>query len=282
MGLTAASTGHDAVAHRPASPAALRALAAAGWRFAFGEVRHTRLRPLRRAFRYRAFFLRIPAHTLDGTRRGSRLFGVNRAALISLFESDHGDGSPPRQWIGRMLGECGIEADGELWLHAFPRVLGYGFKPVSLWFCHDRQGALRAVVAEVNNTFGERHCYLLADPQGMPLRRGAELTAVKAFHVSPFCGVEGGYRFRFIDTAERSVARIDYDDAQGPLLLTSLSGRFAPVSLASCARAMLGHPMFTFGVIARIHWQALQLWLRRVPFHRKPSPPPMFVTRGPQ
>jgi hypothetical protein len=251
-----------------------------GWRFAFGEVRHRRLRPVRHAFRYPAFFLRLPAHRLDGTPRGSWLFGVERRALLSFRESDHGDGSPVREWIARMLREAGVHADGELWLHTFPRVLGYAFKPVSFWFCHDRTGALRAVVAEVNNTFGERHCYLLADPAGAPLRRGAELHATKVFHVSPFCPVRGDYRFRFIDNGERAVARIDYDDGEGPLLETSLSGRLEPLGRASTLRALSSYPLFTFGVIARIHWHALRLWLARVPFLRKPAPSSPFVTRG--
>ncbi|MFP5460663.1 MAG: DUF1365 domain-containing protein [Gammaproteobacteria bacterium] len=245
----------------------------ADWRLAFGEVRHRRLRPVEHAFRYASFFLRVPAHRLDGRPAGNLLFGLNRRALLSFHERDHGAGGAALPWIRGLLQDAGIAADGEIWLHAFPRVLGYAFKSVSFWFCQDRAGNRLAIVAEVNNTFGERHFYLLAAPDGAPLRRGAELTAAKVFHVSPFCEVSGGYRFRFLDGDERSVARIDHDDDTGPLLLTSISGRYAPVGLAGCARALLGHPLFTFGVIARIHWQALRLWLRRVPFHRKPAPP---------
>jgi len=265
--------------HAP-EPAAGRRAPLAGWRFAFGEVRHARQRPTRHAFRYPAFFLRVPAHALDGSRRGSALFGVNRAALVSFHESDHGDGGPVLPWIRALLRDGGVDADGEVWLQAFPRVFGYAFKPVSFWHCHDRAGRLRAVVAEVNNTFGERHCYLLADPRGGVLRSGAQLRALKVFHVSPFCSVDGAYRFRFIDHDERTVARIDYDDALGPLLATSMSGRYVPVGLRSCARALLGYPWFTFGVIARIHWQAVRLWAKRVPVHSKPGAPPVFVTRG--
>ena len=254
--------------------------ALAQWSLAFGEVRHVRLRPVRHAFRYRSFFARIPAHRLDARARGSWLFGVNRRALISFHESDHGDGGASLPWIRRLLGEAGIVADGEIWLHAFVRVFGYAFKPVSFWFCHDSDGALKAVVAEVNNTFGERHCYLLAEPDGRALRAGAELRALKVFHVSPFCGVEGGYRFRFLGNPERALARIDYDDADGPLLATSMSGRLVAVDARSCARALFAYPWFTFGVIARIHWQALRLWLKRVHWFRKPSPPAVFTTRG--
>ena len=159
-------------------------------------------------------------------------------------------------------------------------MFGYAFKPVSFWFCHDHQGRQRAIVVEVNNTFGERHCYLLASPDGAPIEAGRELRALKVFHVSPFCSVQGSYRFRFMTTANRSVARIDHDDAQGPLLSTSMSGQLTALNTGSCLRALFGYPAFTFGVIARIHWHALQLWIKRVRWYRKPEPPSEFTTRG--
>jgi len=263
-----------------ASSAPVAASALADWGLAFGEVRHARLRPVRHAFRYRAFFLRAAAHRLDGRAHGNWLFGVNRRALISFQEADHGDGRPTLHWLRSLLREAGVDADGEVWLHTFPRVLGYAFKPVSFWFCHDRDGARRAIIAEVNNTFGERHCYLLADERGGPLRAGAELRAAKVFHVSPFCAVEGRYRFRFMDREDRTIARIEYDDRDGPLLVTSMSGRVVRLAASSCMRALVGYPMFTFGVIARIHWQALWLWAKRVRWYRKPQPPTALTTRG--
>ncbi|UCE30868.1 MAG: DUF1365 domain-containing protein, partial [Burkholderiales bacterium] len=188
--------------------------------------------------------------------------------------------TPLLRWIRSLLAAHGLHADGPIWLHAFPRVLGYVFKPVSFWFCHDADGRLRAIVAEVNNTFGERHFYLLQGEAGRALRQGELLTSRKRFHVSPFLEVQGGYRFRFINRADRSVARIDHFDANGPLLETSLSGSHAVLGTASAARALLAYPLFTLGVIVRIHWQALRLWLRRVPFHGKPEPPSEPVTRG--
>ena len=167
----------------------------------------------------------------------------------------------------------------------FPRVLGYVFNPVSFWFCHRANGELRAIVCEVSNTFGERHCYLL--DTGGAMQWGMMLTAKKIFHVSPFCAVEGRYRFRFMRTTqhvgeediERIVARIDYDDAQGPLLLTSISGQLQPLTTASTARAFVRHPLMTLGVIARIHWQALKLFIKRVPFFSKPIPPQKALSR---
>lgn len=249
----------------------------------FGQVRHTRLRPRRHAFVYDTFFLMLPMRQL-GRPEALGGLAVNRSAAISFFDRDHGDGRGPEHggalaWLLEMLRREGIsDADGEVWLHTYPRMLGYTFKPVSFWYAHRADGALRAIVAEVNNTFGERHCYLLDAP-----RYGAELLASKCFHVSPFCSVEGRYRFRFMRAqqgqAERTVVRVDHDDAQGPLLNTSVSGTLAPITPAALRRALWRYPAMTAMVMARIHWQALQIWLKRVGFHRKPPAPDRFVTR---
>jgi uncharacterized protein len=242
----------------------------------FGQVRHTRLRPARNAFAYPTYFLLLPMRSLH--RHGSATLAHNRPAALSFYDRDHGDGRDNALlWLDELLHREGIgDADGEAWLHCYPRVLGYTFKPVSFWYCHRADGALRAIVVEVNNTFGERHCYLLERPQF-----GAELRASKAFHVSPFCQIEGGYRFRFLFNAERSrtVARIDYDDAQGTLLETSVSGTLQAVTAQSLRRALWRHPAMTFGVVARIHWQALKLTVKRVRFFSKPKSPDLFVTR---
>jgi hypothetical protein len=248
----------------------------------FGQVRHTRLRPVRHAFAYPTFFLLLPLRSLRA--HGGGALALNRAGSISFHDADHGDGRGPQQggalcWMETLLAEHGIhDADGEIWLHCLPRVLGYAFKPVSFWYCHRADGTLRAIVAEVNNTFGERHCYLLEQP-----RYGAELRATKVFHVSPFCRVEGEYAFRFMRTRsggqERTVVRVDLHDAAGTLLQTSVSGVLQPLTAASVRRALWGQPLMTLALIARIHWQALRLCFKRVPFFRKPVPPAQFVTR---
>lgn len=243
----------------------------------FGQVRHQRLRPAGNAFAYPTYFLLLPLRQMRA--HGSGPLARNRAGWLSFFDRDHGDGrSDSLAWLDELLASQGIAAPGEVWLHTYPRVLGYTFKPVSFWYAHDEAGALRAIVVEVNNTFGERHCYLLDAP-----RYGQELLARKVFHVSPFCRVEGSYRFRFMfgqrEGQPRTVARIDYDDAQGPLLQTSVSGALEPVTPQSLRRALWGHPAMTLGVMARIHWQALRLWLKRVPFFSKPQPPERFLTR---
>ena len=254
----------------------------------FGLVRHTRLRPVRNAFAYRSYYLRLPVRSLGAAAFGCALFSRNRFNLLSFVDADHGDGKQPLlDWIEGMLKAEGIlDADGEIWLQAMPRVLGFVFNPVSFWFCHRQDGTLRAVLCDVRNTFGERHFYLLDN--GWDIDNGAELTARKVFHVSPFCQVEGAYRFRFTRfkrllngvQSESTLACIDYDDAAGVLLQTSVSGTAARITSASVARAFFGYPLMTFGVVARIHIQALRLWLRRVPFFSKPIPPPQKkVTR---
>lgn len=254
----------------------------AGLQIAFGEVRHTRLSPVVHAFNYPAFFIRVPIHRLGQVRSGTRLFGLNRAAPLSFYESDHGDGRTPCQvWIRERLAESDLVADGPVWLDTFPRVFGYSFKPVSFWHCHNAAGQRIAILAEVHNTFGERHGYLLHQ-RGEPLRGGAELSARKAFHVSPFAAIEGRYRFRFHGRHDRWVARIDLDNGVGQALLrTSLSGTPEALDHASARRALLRYPLFTLGVIARIHAQAFALWRRRVPFFSKPIPPSTLITRSP-
>ncbi len=248
----------------------------------FGTVRHRRLRPRGNSFRYPAFFLNLPLRGLDEALSGTSFVRHNRFGLMGFFDRDHGarDGGALISWIEALLAREGIDdADGEIWLQTFPRVLGYVFNPVSFWFCEKADGSLRAVLVEVNNTFGEQHCYLLAHSDGSVIRNGEELSARKAFHVSPFCTLEGGYRFRFLKAAGRCVARIDYDDASGPLLLTSVSGALRILDDRSALRAFVQHPLFTFLVVARIHWQAVRLFCKRLPFFSKPPRPAVEVTR---
>ena len=251
----------------------------------FGQVRHTRLKPVRHAFDYGTFFLMLPMRSLQQTGHAAKstALAYNRSAALSFFDTDHGDGRGPQQggalaWLDELLQSAGIaDATGEIWLHCYPRVLGFTFKPVSFWYCHHLDGSLRAVVVEVNNTFGERHCYLLDRPQF-----GVEQRATKVFHVSPFCPVEGEYRFRFMVTPDRrrTVARVDFDDAQGPVIQTSVSGELLPLTAQTVRRALWRYPAMTLAIVARIHWQALKLFVRRVRFFSKPTPPTEFITRN--
>ena len=246
----------------------------------FGHVMHARLRPRRNRFVYRVFFLRLPVDRIDALR--GPLFSVDGFNLFSFHRRDHGarDGLELGPWIRQLLAQEKIDtADGEIWLQAFPRVLGYVFNPVSFWLCYDRKGALRAVVCEVNNTFGEHHNYLLAHPDQRPIASGDRLTARKVLHVSPFCEVKGRYQFQFTLESSACAVRIDYDDGNGRLLATAVRGRAEPLNTRTLARAFLLYPWMTLGVMLRIHLQALRLWARGVPFFSRPIPPIQETTR---
>lgn len=244
----------------------------------FGEVVHRRLRPAVHAFRYPVFFLRMPLTSIGAAAR----LQLDRLGVFSFHAADHGprDGSPLLPWIHGLLAREGAVADGEIVLQTFPRVFGYVFNPVSFWYCHDRAGGLVAVLAEVNNTFGEHHNYLLLPPEGDTISAAQTLTARKVFHVSPFMAVNGFYRFRF-KTAQsgRISVRIDHADEVGDLLHTAIAGQPQPLSAGTLARAFFAYPLQSVGVVARIHWQALRLWLKQVPFFRKPAPPLEETTR---
>lgn len=243
---------------------------------ATGSVRHRRLRPRVHAFAAPTYFLLLPLRSL----RAQPLPALHRNGFgwLAFHDRDHGDGrADALAWFDDLLAREGIaDAQGEVWLQTYPRVLGHVFKPVSFWFAHRADGTLAAVLAEVNNTFGERHCYLLDGPD---LGWGQELSARKVFHVSPFCRVEGRYRFLFMRTATRWLARVDHDDDAGPLIQTRLSGTLAPLTEARARAAFLRQPLLTLGIVARIHWQALRLALLRVPLFARPAPPTTFVSR---
>ena len=244
-------------------------------------VRHSRLRPRRNAFRYRVAYLCLDLDDLDGA--AGRRLRVDRGGAVAFHRADHGprDGSDLRDWLDRLLVDHGLAeaCDGRVTLMTLPRLLGYVFNPVSFWFCRDRAGRLRAVLCEVNNTFGETHCYLVHHDDLAPLEPQGWLQGRKVFHVSPFLPVEGGYRFRFRLDAERVHVDVNYHDADGLMLATSVGGSLAPLADRAVVRNFLANPTMTLGVMARIHWQALHLWLKRVRFHRKPAPPPELVTR---
>lgn len=241
-----------------------------------GQVMHARLRPVPHRFVYPLFYVRLNLARLDECN--SRWFGVDRWRPLSIRRRDYGprDGSSLEQWLRALLREHQIDADGEIWLQTFPRVAGYVFNPVSFWHCHDADGRLCAVLAEVRNTFGESHRYLMR----IAATAGGAGTASadKQLHVSPFCQVEGEYRFRFRLGGARHCTRLDYHDNDGVLLRTALSGRAVPMTDRALAGALLRYPLLGLGIVFRIHWQALRLWRKRVPFFSKPPAPAHHTT----
>lgn len=244
-------------------------------------VVHHRLRPRAHGFRYRLTYLCLDLDTLD--HANGRWLKLDRPGLLAFRRTDHGprDGGNLAAWMRRLLVDHGLDeaCDGAITLMTLPRLLGYVFNPVSFWFCNDRAGHLRAVLCEVNNTFGESHCYLVGHGDGRPLGPDEWFDGRKLLHVSPFLPVEGGYRFRF--RLEEGLVHVDvnFHDSHGLMLATSVSGRRQPLTDRAVLWRFLANPGMTLAVTLRIHWQALKLWRKQAKFYRKPVPPLEFVSR---
>jgi uncharacterized protein len=253
----------------------------------FGHTHHGRQWPAPNCFTTPTVFMRLPMRTLmaHAPQRWAALFGVNRAAPMGFRDRDHGERSAAHgsalRWVDALLANNGIvDCTGQVWLHTFPAVLGYAFKPVSFWFCERDNGDVGAVLVEVNNTFGEHHHYVLRGEHGAALHNGDRLFADKAFHVSPFFPVRGRYEFSWKVHPEQSVLRIDYlDDKHRPehpndiTLVTTINGQHSSITVSTCLRALLSYPLQAMTVVIRIHWQAAKLWVKRVPFYNKPPRP---------
>ena len=236
----------------------------AGEALYLGRVMHARLRPFRHRFAYRVFTCLFDVDALPALGRRMRLFSHNRFNLFSFHDRDHGarDGSALRPWVEARLAEAGIElAGGAIRLLCFPRLLGYVFNPLSIFFCHAPDGRLAAIVYEVKNTFGDQHCYVLAvgaGDDGAPVVQRTD----KIFYVSPFIEMDCTYRFRLNAPDERLAVLIRQTDPKGELLVATLTGTRRPLDDRQLLGAFLRHPLMTLKVIAAIHWEALRLWLK--------------------
>lgn len=244
------------------------------------RIMHARLRPKRNAFRYTLSYVALPLSAWSA-QGGASVLRFDPFGALRVEARDYGDGvTPPGAWIAAVLARENLcEADGAVTLVTLPRLLGYVFNPVSFWLCRDRGGALRAVVAEVNNTFGERHAYLCCHDDHRSIAPGDRMPVRKIFHVSPFLETEGRYVFRFACENGRLGIRINLEDRDGVILVTAMEGRFAPLNTAGVAATLLLHPLQALKVVALIHWQALKLALKGVPHWQKPQPPQEFLSR---
>jgi uncharacterized protein len=250
-----------------------------------GEVTHERSRPALHRFTYPLLWLRVPLHELEFIRTQ---LALNRWALLAFWERDHGarDESSLLDWICSLLTAQGVAFDAETLevdLMTSPRVLGYVFNPVSFWVCKrraaDGERQVFAVLAEVNNTFHESHRYLLTPPTGEQILSGQTIGAEKKLHVSPFNEVCGRYEFRFNFASDRWLAVVDYFDGADEsssintnatcLLHTHINGKAKAITQTNLRHALLRFPLQSFAVVARIHWHALLLAIKRVPFHGK-------------
>lgn len=204
-------------------------------------------------------------------------FSHNRFNLLSFCERDHGDGSatPLRQQIARQLETCNINFDkGSICLFTMPRVFGYGFNPISIYFCRSADGSLAALIYEVHNTFGERHSYVFPGKIAQQETHGC----TKSFHVSPFLGMDMRYLFRTQMRDDNLSVAIVASDHDGKLIAAALSGKRRPITVRELVRALVLFPLLTLKVTAAIHWNALLLWLRRIKVHRKPPAPSELST----
>lgn len=235
-----------------------------------GLVTHLRRRPRRHSLRYRVVQGLFDLDELPGLGRRLRLFGYNRPAPMSFHDRDHGDGSGDlRGWVERQLETAGLAGPwGPVQVLCMPRVFGYVFNPLSVYFCRDRSGALAGIIYEVNNTFGERHAYVLQVQGGEAVvRQHCE----KAFHVSPFMPMELSYDFTIRPPEARVVVAVSAGDAEGQVLDARFAGRRRPFTDGALLAALATYPAMTLKVILAIHWEALKLWvggLRPIPRRR--------------
>jgi hypothetical protein len=216
---------------------------------------------------------------IDDLPRRLRLFSRNRFNVVSFHDADHGDGSscPLRSQIERHLEEAGIETGGgAIKLLCMPRIFGYGFNPLSIFFCYRRDGSPAAILYEVHNTFGERHSYLI--PVVSPARMVVSQHCEKAFYVSPFMDMDTTYEFRVAAPAERVTVAIRTRDKSGLLLVAALTGNRAALTDLALLRAVLSHPLLTLKVAAAIHWHALRMLLEGFRLRPRPNPPHVPVT----
>ncbi|MDB5660951.1 MAG: cyclopropane-fatty-acyl-phospholipid synthase [Cypionkella sp.] len=241
-----------------------------------GSTFHGRRGAVANRFNYRVDYVLLNPED----SHGPWLFSRNRRNLTSVFDSDHG-GVPKEgrgvAWVREVLAAHNLPQASEILFLAQPRVLGHVFNPVSFWLCSDAKG-LRVVIAEVSNTFGDRHSYLCHRDDLVPLTRDDTVTAQKIFHVSPFQPVEGSYRFRFDITASKIGIWIDYSTGDGGLIAT-LTGPRAPLTNAAILRACLRRPFGSRRVLALIHWQAIKLWWKGARFRPRPEPPRDEISR---
>jgi DUF1365 family protein len=246
----------------------------------FGNVMHARLRPFRHRFAYGVFSLLVDLDALPDLAKRSKLFGFNKPGLFAFYDRDHGsrDGGPVAGWVRASLARAGLEAAGaKIFALCFPRVLGYVFNPLTVYYCYAADGRLGALLYEVKNTFGDQHGYLIEVPPGRDAAKPVVQRAAKHMYVSPFIDMAQCYRFRVGEPEEKLALLIREDAADGELLVASQTGKRIAWTDANLLRAFVRYPLLTFKVIGAIHWEALRLWIKGAKFHTRPKAPPIEV-----
>ncbi len=238
------------------------------------------MRPKRNRFNYTVYYLCFALE--DMGKLGCALLSLSRFNVFGFYERDHGSKGemPLADWVRKVLSEWGMtQADGKIVLLTLPRVLGYVFNPISMFFCLDKAGELRAVISEVSNTFGDRHCYLSFHDDGRVISQDDVITSQKMMHVSPFVEVSGEYKFRFAYREDKIGVWIDHHDAEGLLITTSLVGKRRNLTSVQLLHCFFTYPLITLKVITLIHYQALKLFVKGVRYRRRPEPPKTEISR---
>ena len=251
-----------------------------------GRVWHKRFRPRVHALRYDILMMLLDLDELDALDRSHRWFSRGRFNLLSFRDRDHGDGSttPLKAQVEALLSAAGLASGGRVAVLCMPRIFGKAFNPLTLYFCHDAAERLAAILYEVNNTFGQRHSYM------MPVTTAPDeivaQTTEKQFYVSPFMDMDLTYKFRvrpMADGAEGEVLAvdIDVDDADGRMLIAAFAGRRRAITDKTLLEAALAQPFQLVKVVGGIHWEALKIWLKGVRLRGRPQAPDSPVTIGP-
>jgi DUF1365 family protein len=254
------------------------------------KVMHKRLFPKVNSFAYGVYYIVLPLSLLTGGLSLQKLIRIhpqnhqkiffknlsyNKFGKLSFYDKDHGgkDGKNLNQWVRKILKKYDLnDITNEVFLISMPRVIGYVFNPVSFWFCLDKEKNIRAVLCEVNNTFGETHNYLCAHENGGIIKENDFLTAKKIFHVSPFLKREGYYKFHFDLKEKKLIINIDFYNIEGKKqLITQLSGNLIPMTEKNLRQCFWRFPVVTIKTIFLIHWQALKIIFKGIKYIQKPN-----------
>ena len=233
-----------------------------------GTVIHKRFKPKTHFFKYSVFSLLIDLSELDQLDKNIKFFSFNKFNLISFFEKDHGDrdGSSVIKWVKKNVKNIGIDNQKiQIKLLCYPRIFGYVFNPLSVFFIYDEKSNLISILYEVKNTFGEQHTYIFKTKDNNLIKNHCD----KKFHVSPFMDLNSTYNFKILKPGNKLSVIIDQRDSEGKLLFASQDGEKIELNTKNLLISYLKHPLMTFKVISAIHFEALRLWVKRIKFIKK-------------
>lgn len=244
-----------------------------------GRVFHHRLRPRKHHLSYRVFSMLIDLDELPQLHSQLKLFSYNKINLFSFWDKDYGHNNkvPLAKHIRKTLCDAGCDlSKGTIKLLCYPRIFGYVFNPLSVYYCYDTKSVLKVIICEVSNTFNERHSYLFKFEQ----KKGPQkkFSCKKHFYVSPFMDMESTYHFYITSPGERLTVFIDQHDDKGPLLKASFTGNSMALSDQALFSLLFRYPLMSVKVIGGIHWEALKLWLKGIKITKRPAPPVKTIT----